>query len=112
MNLFQRFVSFIIPQILLIHGWSRRVTEIMNYRAASRAVSGIATPKNYAASPAFYICYKRRMRGKLRGIYIPSPAFRPRASESGINENLRAPPWIRFFSYQIPGSRRYRTRFA
>jgi hypothetical protein len=43
----------------------------MNYRAASRAVSRIATPKNYAASPTFYICYKRRMRGKLRGIHIP-----------------------------------------
>jgi hypothetical protein len=43
----------------------------MNYRAASRAVSRIATPKNYAASPAFYICYKRKMRGRLRGIHIP-----------------------------------------
>jgi hypothetical protein len=38
----------------------------MDYRAASRAVSGITTPKNYAACPAFYICYKRRMRGKPR----------------------------------------------
>jgi hypothetical protein len=43
----------------------------MNYRAASRAVSRIATPKSYEASPAFYICYQMRMRGKLRGIYIP-----------------------------------------
>jgi hypothetical protein len=34
----------------------------MNYRAVSR----IETPKKYAASPAFYICYKRRMRGKSR----------------------------------------------
>jgi hypothetical protein len=58
--------------------WQIILLQEMNYRAASRAVSRIATPKNYAAcpifyknnykengaSPAFYICYKRRMRGK------------------------------------------------
>jgi hypothetical protein len=46
------------------------VEKGMNYRAASRAVSGIATPKNYAASPAFYICNKRRMRGKPRFLLL------------------------------------------
>jgi hypothetical protein len=32
--------------------------DAMNYRAASRAVSEITTPKNYAASPAFYFCFR------------------------------------------------------
>jgi hypothetical protein len=48
--------------------------EEMNNRAASRAVSRIATPKNYAASPAFYIKPRLRMRGKLRGIPHPAKA--------------------------------------
>jgi hypothetical protein len=48
-----------------------------------RAVSRIATPKNYAAYPAFYICYQMRMRGKLRGIHIPSPA--PRFARAGFS---------------------------
>jgi hypothetical protein len=43
---------------------------IMNYLAACRAVSGVVTPKNYAASPASHICYQSRKRGKLRGIHI------------------------------------------
>jgi hypothetical protein len=30
----------------------------MNCRAPSRALSGITTPKNYAASPAFYFCFR------------------------------------------------------
>jgi hypothetical protein len=30
----------------------------MNYRVASRAVSEIASPKNYSASPAFYFCIR------------------------------------------------------
>jgi hypothetical protein len=45
-----------------------RILKSMNNRAAS----GIATPKNYATSPAFFICYKRRKRGKHLG--QPSPA--------------------------------------
>ncbi len=50
---------------------SKSTPEIMNYRVASRAVSQSATPKNDAASPAFYIFSKGRKRGKLRGISIP-----------------------------------------
>jgi hypothetical protein len=62
----------------------------MNYRAANRAVSRIATPKNCAASPAFYICYQMRMRGKLRGIYIPRKRDElPRGKPRGIVEPLR-----------------------
>jgi hypothetical protein len=46
----------------------------MNYRVASRAVSRIATPKNCAASPAFFIgCYCRK-QGKLQGIHHPAKA--------------------------------------
>jgi hypothetical protein len=44
----------------------------MNYRAASRAVARIATPKNYAACPAFYVCYQMRMRGKPRFLHLLS----------------------------------------
>jgi hypothetical protein len=49
-----------------------QIESMMNYRAACRAVSGIATPKNCAACPAFYICYKRRIRGKPRFLHLPS----------------------------------------
>jgi hypothetical protein len=45
----------------------------MKYRTTSRAVSGIATSKNNAASPAFYICYPLKKRGKPRGIHDPAP---------------------------------------
>jgi hypothetical protein len=47
---------------------------IMNDRAASRAISKIATTKNDAASPAFHIFSKGRKRGTLWGIHHPAKA--------------------------------------
>jgi hypothetical protein len=50
----------------------------MNYRA----VSGIATPKNCAASPAFLICYLWRRRGKPR---FPHLLFMEKAGQAPLS---------------------------
>jgi hypothetical protein len=52
-------------------GAADRCTIVINYRAANRAVSGISTPKNYAASPAFFIYNMRSLKKAVE----PRPGF-------------------------------------